>query len=122
MGEKGNVLFPLFTFKIALMEVYGPLFTGYASISRQNLREKPIVNTAVYHVLSMWKKMHTFRGEILQHSFYMGQHIFMLSKSMRLSVLYVFSINMWYQITQKLFNRMFGKQTKDMQKVLSTNV
>ena len=69
MGEKGYVLFPLLTFKIALMEVYGPLFTGYASISRQNLREKPIVNTAVYHVHGIKKQIHTFRGEILQLSF-----------------------------------------------------
>ena len=40
------------------MEVCGPLYVGYASISRQNLREKPIVNTAVYHVHSIKKKIH----------------------------------------------------------------
>ena len=93
MGEKGNVLFPLLTFKIALMEVYGPLFTGYASISRQNLREKPIVNTAVYHVHSIKKQIHTFWGEILQHSFYVGQHIFIFFQSMCLSVRYICVFN-----------------------------
>ena len=51
------------------MEVYGPLYAGYASISRQNLREKPIVNTAVYHVHGKRKRNYPLHGKILQLSF-----------------------------------------------------
>ena len=69
MGEKGNVFFLFLHLKIALMEVYGPLFTGYASISRQNLREKPIVNTAVYHVHGKRKEKLPTPWKILQLSF-----------------------------------------------------
>ena len=103
------------------MEVYGPLYVGYASISRQNLREKPIVNTAVYHVLSIWKKIHTFRGKILQLSFTWVSIFYALQRYAFERFICVFNKYVIPNNT-KLLNRVFGKQTKDMQKVLSTNI
>ena len=101
------------------MEVYGPLYAGYASISRQNLREKPIVNTAVYHVHGKRKRNYPLHGKFYNFLLRGSSYFYILSKYVFKRSIYVFSINMWYQITQNLLNRMFGKQTKDMQKTSS---